>query len=178
MIAFNEKSSITLIGMAGAGKSTLAPLLAEKLGWEWVDTDHIIEAYYGQPLQDIVDRFGVPEFRRIEESILASFGAIRTVVSTGGSVVYGPAAMERFKALGPVVYLKISRETCLKRVGCGQGRGLAIGEGQTVESLYEERQPLYSKYADFTVRTDNKSPRKSAEAIKGWLDSLSGEIKE
>lgn len=174
MIDFSENNIVTLIGMAGAGKSTLAPLVAERLGWECVDTDHIIQAYYGQTLQEIVDRFGVPEFRRIEEKILSSFGAKRTVVSTGGSVVYGPLAMDRLKAMGPVVFLKISKETCLSRIGGGDGRGLAMASGQTVETLYEERQPLYSRYADFTVLTDEYSPEECAESISKWLDSLNG----
>ncbi|WP_034633727.1 homoserine kinase [Maridesulfovibrio bastinii] len=174
MIDFSEKSIVSLIGMAGAGKSTLAPLVAERLGWECVDTDHIIQSYYGQSLQEIVDRLGVPEFRIVEEKILSSFGARRTVVSTGGSVVYGPDAMERLKALGPVVFLKISQETCLSRIGGGDGRGLAMIPGQTVENLYEERQPLYSRYADFTVQTDKYSPEDCAEKIWQWLDTLKG----
>lgn len=172
MSDFGENNIVTLIGMAGAGKSTLAPLVAEKLGWKCVDTDHLIEAYYGLPLQDIVDRFGVSEFRNIEETIISTFGARRTVVSTGGSVVYGPSAMERLGSLGPIVFLQISWKACSRRVGAGRGRGLAMGPGQTVEALYEERQPLYSKYADFTVRTDKNTPDECAEAIKTWLDSM------
>ncbi len=168
---FSEDCSVILIGMAGAGKSTLSPLLAKKLGWEHMDTDAVIESYYGRPLQDIVDHLGVPEFRKTEEYIVSGLGVIRTVVSTGGSVIYGPKAMERLKGLGPVVYLRISSETCLQRVGCGENRGLAIVPGQTLESLYEERIPLYEEYADFAVDTDQCSPDECVEQICEWLKS-------
>lgn len=168
---FSEDCSVSLIGMAGAGKSTLAPLLAAILGWEHIDTDSVVEAYYGRSLQDIVDRLGVPEFRKAEEYILSSLGVVRTVVSTGGSVIYGPGAMERLKGLGPVVYLRIGLETCLRRVGGGEGRGLARMPGQTLEDLYAERMPLYEKYADFSVDTDRCSPQECAELICNWLKS-------
>ncbi|WP_432738012.1 homoserine kinase [Maridesulfovibrio sp. FT414] len=168
---FSEDCSVVLIGMAGAGKSTLAPLLAGKLGWEYIDTDDVIESYYGRPLQDTVDRLGVPEFRKAEEYILSSLGVVRTVVSTGGSVVYGPKAMERLKGLGPVIYLRMGLETCLKRVGGGEGRGLARMPGQTLEDLFAERMPLYEGYADFAVDTDMCSPEECAELVYQWLKS-------
>ncbi|WP_421900165.1 homoserine kinase [Maridesulfovibrio sp.] len=168
---FSEDCSVILIGMAGAGKSTLSPLLAEKLGWEHMDTDAVIESYYGRPLQDIVDHLGVPEFRKAEEYVVSGLGVIRTVVSTGGSVIYGPKAMERLKGLGPVIYLRISSETCLKRVGCGENRGLAIVPGQSLENLYAERIPLYEEYADFAVDTDLCSPEECVEQIYKWLKS-------
>ncbi|WP_415714175.1 homoserine kinase [Maridesulfovibrio sp.] len=168
---FSENCSVILIGMAGAGKSTLAPLLAEKLGWEHMDTDSVIEGYYGRRLQGIVDHLGVPEFRRAEEYIISGLGVFRTVISTGGSVVYGPKAMERLKLLGPVIYLRISSETCLSRVGSGDDRGLAISPGQSLECLYNERIPLYEKYADFAVDTDALSPEESVVKIYNWLKS-------
>ena len=168
---FSGDCSVSLIGMAGAGKSTLAPLLAGKLGWEHMDTDSVIEAYYGRPLQGIVDHLGVPEFRKAEEYILSSLGVVRTVVSTGGSVVYGPKAMERLKGLGPVIYLRIGLDACQKRVGGGEGRGLARMPGQNLEDLYTERMPLYEKYADFIVDTDSCPPEECAEQIFQWLKS-------
>lgn len=168
---FSEDCSVILIGMAGAGKSTLAPLLAEKLGWEHIDTDAVIESYYGRPLQDIVDHLGVSEFRKAEEYILSSLGVMRMVISTGGSVVYGPKAMERLKELGPVIFLRISSETCLKRIGGGENRGLAIAPGQTLEGLYAERIPLYEQYADFTVDTDRCTPEECVGQVSRWLKS-------
>ncbi|WP_027723145.1 homoserine kinase [Maridesulfovibrio zosterae] len=168
---FSEGCSVCLIGMAGAGKSTLAPLLAARLGWEYIDTDSVIEAYYGRPLQDIVDELGVPEFRKAEDYILSSLGVVRSVVSTGGSVIYGENAMNRISSLGPVIYLRISSETCVERVGGGEGRGLARMPGQSLESLYEERAPLYEKYSDFAVDTDEFSPQECAEQVYQWLRS-------
>lgn len=168
---FSQDCSVSLIGMAGAGKSTLAPLLAEMLDWEHIDTDSVIEAYYGRKLQAIVDELGVPEFRKAEDYILSSLGVVRTVVSTGGSVVYGENAMKRLKGLGPVIYLRISCETCLERVGGGEGRGLAKMPGQSLESLYTERAPLYEKYVDFAVDTDKCSPQECAKQIFQWLKS-------
>ncbi|WP_320170969.1 homoserine kinase [Maridesulfovibrio sp.] len=175
---FSEGCSVILIGMAGAGKSTLAPLLAEKLGWGHIDTDLVVEAYYGRPLQDIVDLLGVPDFRKAEDYILSSLGVVRTVVSTGGSVVYGPAAMERMKSLGPVIFLRIDKETCLARVGGGVGRGLARMPGQTIEDLFMERMPLYEKYADFVVDTDRFTPEECAGQVHRWLKSKEGKIPE
>lgn len=171
---FSEDCSVSLIGMAGAGKSTLAPLLASRMGWEYIDTDSVVEAYYGRLLQDIVDRLGVTEFRKAEEYILSSLGVVRTVISTGGSVVYGEKAMQRLKGLGPVIYLRMKCETCLERVGGGEGRGLARDPGQTLESLYAERVPLYERYADFAVDTDSLSPEECAEHIFQWLKSKEG----
>ncbi|WP_319762311.1 homoserine kinase [Maridesulfovibrio sp.] len=168
---FSEDCSVILIGMAGAGKSTLAPLLAEKLGWEHMDTDSVIEGYYGSPLQSIVDHLGVEEFRKSEEYIVSGIGVFRMVVSTGGSVVYGPKAMERLKLLGPVIYLRISSETCLNRVGQGEDRGLAIIPGQSLDELYKERIPLYEQYADFIVDTDRCSPEECADQVLKWLKS-------
>lgn len=168
---FSEDCSVILIGMAGAGKSTLAPLLAEKLGWEHMDTDSVIEGYYGSPLQGIVDHLGVAEFRKSEEYIVSGIGVFRMVVSTGGSVIYGAKAMERLKLLGPVVYLRISAETCLERVGSGEERGLAIIPGQSLKELYKERVPLYEQYADFAVDTDRCSPEECVQQIYKWLKS-------
>ena len=171
-LVFSDECAVSLIGMAGAGKSTLAPLLAAKLGWEFIDTDLVVESFYGRPLQEVVDHLGLTGFRGAEEEILSTLGVIRTVVSTGGSVVYGERAMERLKSLGPVVYLRMGCETCLERVGNGDGRGLAIRPDQSVESLYNERVPLYEHYADFAVDTDKFSSAECVEKISQWLKSI------
>ncbi|SDK33256.1 shikimate kinase [Maridesulfovibrio ferrireducens] len=171
-LVFSDGCAVSLIGMAGAGKSTLAPLLAAKLDWQFIDTDQVVESFYGKPLQDIVDYLGLADFRKAEEEILSTLGVLRTVVSTGGSVVYGEKAMERLKSLGPVVYLRMECKTCLQRVGEGYGRGLAIKPDQSLESLYNERVPLYARYADFTVDTDKFSSDECAEKIFQWLKSI------
>ena len=125
-----QQGAISLIGMAGAGKSTLGRMLAEKLGWAHVDTDRLIESYYGLPLQDVLDGLGLEEFLKVENSLVAMLNVRRAVISTGGSVVYGREAMERLHLLGPVVHLDISLQSFLKRVGDGSNRGLAIAPGR------------------------------------------------
>lgn len=160
---------VSLIGMAGAGKSTLGRLLAERLNWAHLDTDKLMEAYYGMPLQDVLDGLGLAAFLRAEDSLVSMLGVRRAVISTGGSVVYGRAAMHRLKLLGPVVHLKISLESFHKRVGDGGKRGLAVPPGLTREDLYHERMPLYEAAADFTVHTDSADREASLKLLLDWL---------
>lgn len=160
---------VSLIGMAGAGKSTLGRLLADRLGWAHLDTDNLIEASYGLPLQQVLDNLGLEQFLRAEESLVRELYVRRTVISTGGSVVYGPAAVERLKLLGPVVFLEISLPTFLKRVVRGDNRGLAIAPGKTREELFAERQPLYRAAADFTLRTDEEGRQACLERLYSWI---------
>ncbi|GAB7021989.1 homoserine kinase [Salidesulfovibrio brasiliensis] len=164
------KPCITLIGMAGAGKSTLAPLLAKALGWVHMDTDRHLEAFYGRPLQDIYDTYGHEEFLRIEERLVSEISLFRTVISTGGSVVYGAEAVTRLKELGPVVFLEIDAETFQKRVGDAEGRGLAVAPGKTMLDVFEERQPLYREAADVIVRTDRCTPDECVQEILEQVD--------
>lgn len=164
-----EGGCVSLIGMAAAGKSTLGRLLAEKLGWAHLDTDRMIEAYYGLPLQEVLDGMGLDRFITAEERIVSLLGVRRAVVSTGGSVVYGPRAMARLKLLGPVVHLDVSLENFLKRVGDGGNRGLAIAPGSTLADLYSERQPLYRAAADFTLNTDSPDQQATLARLLAWL---------
>ena len=156
---------ISLIGIAGAGKSTLAPLLAESLGWAHLDSDRHIEAYYAMPLQAVYDEFGPEKFLEIEGRLVSELMLHRTVVSTGGSVVYSREAVAKLKVLGPVVHLDIAEKTFLERVGDGAERGLAIAPGLTMRDLYREREPLYRDAADITVRTDDCQPDECVRRI-------------
>ncbi|GAB6124787.1 homoserine kinase [Humidesulfovibrio idahonensis] len=164
-----DQGCVSLIGMAAAGKSTLGRLLAEKLGWAHLDTDRMIEAYYGLPLQEVLDGMGLAKFLEAEETLVSTLGVRRTVISTGGSVVYGPKAMERLRLLGPVVHLHISMASFLKRVGDGGNRGLAIAPGRSKEDLFLERQPLYEAASDFTLNTDSSDHNVSLEKLHAWL---------
>ncbi|MDP2849049.1 MAG: homoserine kinase [Humidesulfovibrio sp.] len=164
-----HQGSVSLIGMAGAGKSTLGRMLAEKLGWAHLDTDRLIESYYGLPLQDVLDGLGLEKFLEAENTLVALLNVRRAVISTGGSVIYGREAMERLHLLGPVVHLNISMESFLKRVGDGSSRGLAIAPGRTREDLFRERQPLYEAAADFTLSTDSSDHNASLENLHAWL---------
>ena len=161
---------ITLVGMAGAGKSTLGELLAGRLKWGQLDTDRYLESYYAIPLQQIMDTYGLDEFLRIEEHLVAELNLTRTVVSTGGSVIYSTSAMKQLKKLGPVVLLDIDEATFIERVGDAENRGLAIAPGKTMGDLYNERQPLYRAAADIVVSTDRNTPEECVDQILEQLD--------
>jgi len=161
---------ITLVGMAGAGKSTLGELLARRLDWGQLDTDRYMESYYGIPLQAIMDTYGLDEFLGIEEHLVAKLNLARTIISTGGSVIYGPAAVSKLKDLGPMVHLEIDQATFVRRVGDAENRGLAIAPGKTMQDLYNERQPLYRAAADISVRTDRHTPEECVDIILEQLD--------
>lgn len=164
------EGSITLIGMAGAGKSTVGRELAVALRLGHVDTDRIIESYFGADLESIFQQLGRDRFLKAEESLVAGLSARHCIISTGGSVVYGPAAVARLKELGPLVFLRTRLETVETRLAqCGE-RGLAIAPGQSFADLYAERQPLYEQAADFTVDTDDRAPDAVTGAIIDWLN--------
>lgn len=169
--ALPDSECLSLIGMAGAGKSTVGLLLAQTLGWAHLDTDRLIEAYYGASLQRVFDGLGLQGFREAEEKVVASLGAKRCVISTGGSVIYGPSAVAKLKSLGPVVHLHAGLPSILARVADGAERGLAIAPGQTLEALYNERAPLYAAAADLTVETDAHNPEECARIILEWIES-------
>ena len=166
---FGPQSCVTLVGMAGAGKSTLGLLLAERLHYAHLDTDKVIEAYYGRDLQDLLDRFGPESFLDAEEMVVRQLFLRRTVVSTGGSVIYRPGGVARLKSLGPVVHLDISREAFLERVGRAENRGFVRPGGRDLGDVYAERTPLYRTAADFCVSTDRLPPDECAGRILEWL---------
>ncbi|NDV20403.1 shikimate kinase [Pseudodesulfovibrio sp. JC047] len=161
---------ITLVGMASAGKSTLGSLLAKRLGWGQLDTDRYLESYYAMPLQVLLDTHGLDEFLHIEEQLVSELNLTRTVISTGGSVIYGPKAMAQLKKLGPVVLLDIDEATFVKRVGDAENRGLAISPGTTMRDLYHEREPLYRAAADIVVSTVENTPEESVALILEHVD--------
>ncbi len=163
--------NISLIGMPGCGKSTISKILAEKIGFSWIDTDLLIESWFGRPLEYIKNHLGNEDFLKFEEDIVSKLCVKRCVIATGGSVVYGKKAMKRLKALGPVVYLKCNLMEIKKRVSKNPDRGLVIEDEQTIDDLFNEREPLYEKYCDFYVRTDMYSP---IECVKKIIKILNG----
>lgn len=150
----SPRSNINLIGMPGSGKSTVGALLARQTGRAFVDTDLLIQADTGRQLQDIVDRDGYLELRRIEERILLGLSARNHVIATGGSAVYSQAAMARLKAEGVTVFLDASPATLEARVRDFGSRGLAKRPDQTFQQLFDERFPLYTNYAEITIKCD------------------------
>lgn len=164
-------NNVILIGMPGCGKSTEGVLLAKVLNKNFVDTDLLIQKFEGMSLQDIIDIRGNAYFRDVEKEILMNFIGDNYVIATGGSAVYYPDAMEKFrKDGGTIVYIKLPCETIIKRLKNIKTRGISLAPGQTIEDLYNERIPLYEKEADITVETEGLeiegSVKKIAEALK------------
>lgn len=147
----HKKNSIVLIGMPGVGKSTIGVILAKELGYRFVDTDLLIQEQEGRLLKDIIREEGVDGFLQIENQINASLEAEHAVIATGGSVVYGAAAMRHLKETGTVVWLQLPYEELEKRLGNLRNRGVVLREGQTLEDIFKERSILYERYADIIV---------------------------
>lgn len=143
--------NIVLIGMPGAGKSTVGVLLAKTLRKKFVDTDLVIQEVTGRHLQEIIDEQGTDAFMAIEEEAVLSHTFHNTVIATGGSVVYSSRAMEHLKADGIIVYLAVSFRGISRRLRNITTRGLVLHPGQTLRDLFAERIPLYERYADITI---------------------------
>ena len=156
---------ISLIGMPGSGKSTVGKVLAERLALQLVDADGLIEAQEEQTLQQIMDGRGNSVFRAIEEQVLTDMALFPSVISTGGSVVYSEKIMARLAAASTVVYLRAQLSTIEYRVSLAPERGIASDGDQTLQDLYEERVPLYERYANIVVDCDEATPEQIAEHI-------------
>lgn len=147
----DENKNLILIGMPASGKSTVGVILAKVLGMDFADTDLLIQKQAGMRLEEIIDHRGLPGFLALEEAVCCGVTCRNTVIATGGSVVYSDKAMRHFQTLGRVIYLDVSYEALMNRLHDIRHRGVVMREGQTVETLYAERVPLYRKYADATV---------------------------
>lgn len=145
------RDNIVLIGMPAAGKSTAGVVLAKLLGYDFTDTDLLLQRRGGRRLEDMIRENGTDGFLRAEEEVCAALEAERTVIATGGSVVYGRRAMTHLKDIGTVVYLRVSWEELRKRLHDIQGRGVVLRDGQTMEELFRERSVLYEQYADLVI---------------------------
>lgn len=160
-----KKDNYTLIGMPGAGKSTIGVLLAKALGYEFIDTDLVIQQREGKLLKEIITQKGNDGFKKIEEEVNASIEASQSVIAPGGSAIYSEKAMQHFKKIGMVIYLKLSFESVKHRLGNLKARGVVLEKGQTLYDLYCERVPIYEKYADITVDLDDLSIGDSLEKV-------------
>ncbi|MDR2574535.1 MAG: shikimate kinase [Desulfovibrio sp.] len=161
---------IVLIGMAGAGKSTVGKEIARLTGWAYVDTDHLLEAAYGVPLQHVADAFDKDTFIRAEGEMICSLKASRAVIATGGSVVYHEAAMRHLSELGTLVHLDVPFAVIERRIAAKPDRGLTMAPGQTLADLFYERNPLYKGWAAFHCETEGKSPGECARWIVECLE--------
>lgn len=146
-----EMENIVLIGMPGVGKSMAGVVLAKVLGYRFIDADLLIQQEENRLLHEIIEQEGTEAFLEIENRVNAGIQAEKAVIATGGSVVYGREAMEHLSGIGTVVYLKLPFEKLEKRLHNIKGRGVVLKEGQSLWDLYQERTPLYEKYADLTV---------------------------
>lgn len=157
MHSIKTTPSIVLIGMPGAGKSTLGVLLAKTLAMPFVDTDLLIQERIGETLQAYLDREGYQSLRKIEEQVLLDTRFSNAVIATGGSVIYSDAGMDALAEAGLRLYLKISYDTLINRVKNQGQRGLACKPGTSLRDLYDERYQLYERYADLVVEIDGSS---------------------
>jgi shikimate kinase len=158
-------NNIVLIGMPGVGKSTAGVVLAKVLGYRFVDADLLIQQEENRLLHEIIQEEGTEGFLAIEERVNAGIQTEQAVIATGGSVVYGAKAMEHLRSIGTVIYLKLSFKILEKRLHNIQGRGVVLKEGQTLQELYEERAPLYEKYADITIEEENRDVEETIALI-------------
>ena len=160
-----KKTNITLIGMPASGKSSVGVVLAKRLGKKFVDTDIVIQEKYGKLLKDLIEEHGDDGFREIEDEVNATIDVSNSIISPGGSVVYGERAMKHLKEISVVIYLELSYTAIKSRLGDLRERGITLKDGQTLKDLYLERTPLYKKYADITINEMKKSLSKTIDEI-------------
>ena len=166
------KNNIVLIGMPGVGKSTVGVILAKVLGYQFLDADLVIQEQEGKLLHEIIEEKGTDGFIRVENRVNASLDTDKTIIATGGSVVYGTEAMEHLKEIGQVVYLEVYFEELEKRLADIKGRGVVLRPGQTLKDLYLERTPLYEKYADVTVNEEGLGVEETVDALVQKLKNM------
>lgn len=143
--------NVTLVGMPSAGKSTVGVLLAKRLGYKFIDSDLLIQEREGRLLKEIIAQDGMDGFMKIENEVNAGITGTRSIIAPGGSVIYYKEAMEHLSSISLIVYLHISYEEMVRRIGNITDRGVVLKDGMTLRDLYEERAKLYEKYADLTV---------------------------
>lgn len=169
-----KKKNVVLIGMPGAGKSTIGVILAKVLGKDFIDADLVIQKKEGRLLREIIEQEGPDGFLAVEERVNAGICPDAAVIATGGSVVYGQRAMEHLGRIGAIVYLKLSYPAVESRLRDIRGRGVVLRDGQTLLDLYQERAVLYERYADVTVEEDGlgveETLEKTLQALKMLIE--------
>ncbi|RXZ77467.1 shikimate kinase [Paenibacillaceae bacterium] len=165
-------NNIVLIGMPTAGKSTVGVILAKVKGYDFIDSDLIIQNQENRLLKDIMVQEGIEGFISIENRVNASLCVNHSIIATGGSVVYGHEAMEHLKEIGTVVYLKLNYETIQERLGDTKQRGVVLRDNKTLFQLYQERCPLYESYADVIIEAEHLGVEELVVKILEQLDSL------
>ena len=166
--------NLILIGMPAAGKSTVGVVIAKRIGYEFVDTDLLIQKQEKRLLREIIETEGNEKFLEIENQVNRDLDVEKTVISPGGSVVYCEEAMQHFKEIGTIVFLKVSFEEIQKRVSNLKGRGVVLRDGQTLWEVYEERNRLFEKYADYTIVEEGKTLAETNEQVLDLIEKIGG----
>lgn len=161
----SAKPNLTLIGMAGAGKSTLGKALAQKLNYAFLDTDLLLEEQAGCSLQAILEQAGPDGLRQQEAQVVQSLHLQHTVIATGGSVIYSAAAMAHLRNISHIVYLEAPFAMIAARIGNASQRGFVRAPGQTLRDVYEERLPLYRQYADVIIPVQDQPVAQTVERV-------------
>lgn len=160
-----DKNNVILIGMPGSGKSTCGVIAAKVMLKNFFDTDLLLQGLEQSRLQDLIDSKGCDYFYMAEEKAILSLNIEATVIATGGSVIYSDKAMEHLKSLGKVIYLHLSFDTMMKRINNFTTRGIVVKNGETLLDMYNERLPLYEKYADEIINCDDNTVEETVEMI-------------
>lgn len=160
-----KKDNIVLIGMPGSGKSTIGVVLAKKLGYDFVDSDLVIQGKYKKTLEQLIEEHGDAGFIQIENDVNESLDYKNTIIATGGSAVYGRGAMQHLKDIGVVVYLKVSESDLSERLGSLKERGVVSNGKSTIKEIFDDRRALYEKYADITINLEGKTLRDSVNEL-------------
>ena len=164
-------NNIILIGMPGVGKSTLGSTLAKKLKYNFIDTDILIQEKVRKSIPQIIKEKGIDRIIQIENEVNSNINVEKSVIATGGSVIYGKTAMDNLKKIGKIIYLKQDFETINKRIDNIEERGIILRENQTLKDLYNERTPLYEKYADIVIEEGNLSIEETLQVLLNTLDN-------
>lgn len=166
----HTKPNITLIGMPGVGKSTIGVILAKIIGYEFVDSDIVIQKQEGRLLKEIIADVGNQGFLAIENRVHAEMDVTNSIISPGGSICYCRQGMEHLREISTVVYLKLDYPKLKRRLGNLTARGVVLKNGQNLYDLYKERTPLYEKYAHVVIDETNLNVEKTIKAVMDALE--------
>ncbi len=162
--------NIIFIGMSGAGKSTLGVLLAKAMNYDFIDTDLILQTSEKRLLQEIIEEDGIKAFKQIEEQIVCDLTAEHSIIATGGSVIYSERGMRYLQNLGHIIYLHVPYKEIERRLQNIHSRGIVMEEGQTLESLYKEREQLYQQYCHTVIEVDERTIEETVDLLMKQLD--------
>ena len=157
--------NVVLIGMPGSGKSTLGRAFSQIMNLSFLDCDEYIEHMEGQTLQQIINSRGAEVFKKTEEARLLEINVQHHVIAPGGSVVYYPKVINHLRESSILVFLKTTLEDINTRLTNTSQRGIVGMKTNTLRQLFNERQPLYIKYADVVIDCTGKSKNRILEEM-------------